>query len=740
MVTARDAESADMGEGRFPWELRPDVEVTADQNAGAGNWILRDPLRLTFFRTTDAGIEFLRHGHSGGRLADQAVLLQDAWPEEEVTVDSLRTLAIAAISTGLVRPVIPGVAGTGVRRKNGLGIRILQRTARLCTFRWRGIDPTWLLQLIHPIVSSMFSARFLLLACGLMLWSLAAVLLRWDQLLGELPELTALLTWQNLIGIGLAFGLVRLLHEMGHALACYHFGGECHELGVHFFLFIPLLYCDVSDSWRQPQRHRRMAVAGAGIFVELCVAAICGLLWAWSAPGLLHTLFLNLMLVSSVNTVLVNGNPLVRFDGYYMLSDLLGIPNLWSLSRSAAAAFTERLVLGLQVPLQEFGSRLHFVGLTCLGYASFFYRLTLTLSLLLVFYQALEPAGLQFAAFLPGAAGGAAGLSGLIARLRFIFNGSSGTRRRRMQAGIIVASVLLTGIMLTPVELPVHAPCVLNPGTAQPVYAAVNGRLVFAAAEGAQVANGDVLARLQNEELELELAKAEGECSRLEASLRTVNIQTLSAGAAAEALPVAEQALAAARARLASLQRLQEQLVIRSPSDGVVFLPRNIPVEAIRHDTFQSWRQQPLKSEAIGAWIDAQTLLCWVGQNSSLRVDASVEQPDIARIPPNAPCTIRFLGAPSSAAEATVENTSSSPMQSVDRELILHNFVSLSPRDPTQPQRPLFLVQLRPGNSSGWGATPLYSAGMARIQARPLSLAARTWRLMRSTFGWSESG
>ena len=740
MVTARGPDSTEFGDGRFPWELRPDIEVTRAESAGETGWILRDPLRLTFFRTSDAGLEFLRNGYSGERLADQAERLQTAYPNEDVCAGSLRSLALAAISAGLVRPIIPGVPGTGLRRRIGLGVQLLQRTARIFTFRWRGIDPTALLKLLHPMVRWIFTLRFLLLACGLMLWSLAAVLLRWEQLIGEIPELTALMTWQNLAGIGLAFGIVRLLHELGHAMACYHFGGECHELGVQFFLFIPLLYCDVSDSWRDPDRHRRMTVAGAGIFVELCVASVCGLLWSCSAPGLLHGLFLNIMLVSSLNTILVNGNPLVRFDGYYILSDALGIPNLWALSRNAAAAFTERLVLGLQVPLQEFGTVFRFMGLTCLGYASFFYRIALSLSLLLVVYKALEPAGLQFAAVLPGAAGSAAGLCGMLSRLRVLIGGSSGNSRRRMQTGMVLAALLAAGVVMTPIALPVHAPCVLNPGLAQPVYAAVNGRLIFAAAAGSIVRRGDVLAQLQNEELELELAKAEGECSRREASLRAVSMQTLSAGSATEALPVAEQALAAARARLTSLQHLQEKLIIRSPTDGTVLLPRNTPHSTPGPDTFQSWQGQPLRPAAIGAWIDAQTLLCWVGETASLRIDASVEQSEVARIPINADCTVRFLGAPCVAAHGTVETTGSEPMQSIDRELVLHNLVTLSHLEPGKPQQTLFLVRLCPKDSSDWKIVPLYSAGMARIQARPMSLAARTWRLIHSTFGWSEHG
>ncbi|MGV2335731.1 MAG UNVERIFIED_CONTAM: hypothetical protein LVR18_16975 [Planctomycetaceae bacterium] len=214
------------------------------------------------------------------------------------------------------------------------------------------------------------------------------------------------------------------------------------------------------------------------------------------------------MLVSSLNTLLINGNPLVRYDGYFVLSDLLGVPNLWSLSRSAAGAVMQRVILGGQLAWQDYGSRMGFAGLTCFGIASFCYRIGLVMTLLTFMHRTLEPLGLQFAAFVP-AAGGL--LSGLIAILRRIRSGiMESDRRTRAVAGLLLTGGIAQVLLLVPISLPVYAPCVLTPGVASPVYAAVNGRLLKVAEMGTVVRRGDVIAELANDELELDLAKAAG--------------------------------------------------------------------------------------------------------------------------------------------------------------------------------------------------------------------------------------
>ena len=158
----------------------------------------------------------------------------------------------------------------------------------------------------------------------------------------RLPEFQAFFSLQNVGWLALSVILAKTLHELGHALACRHFGGECHEMGVLLLVFLPCLYCNVSDAWMFNSRWRRVAVDVAGMYVELVLAAACTFLWWFTVPGWINSICFNLMIVCSLNTLLFNGNPLLRYDGYYLLADLWEIPNLHERS---ATARTPRLGL-----------------------------------------------------------------------------------------------------------------------------------------------------------------------------------------------------------------------------------------------------------------------------------------------------------------------------------------------------------------------------------------------------------
>ena len=140
--------------------------------------------------------------------------------------------------------------------------------------------------------------------------------------------ISSIFSLRNVGWLALSVVVAKTLHELGHALACRHFGGECHELGILLLVFLPCLYCNVSDAWMFDSRWRRVAVDVAGMYVELVLAAICTFLWWFSVPGWFNSVCFNLMIVCSLNTLLFNGNPLLRYDGYYLLSDLLEVPNL----------------------------------------------------------------------------------------------------------------------------------------------------------------------------------------------------------------------------------------------------------------------------------------------------------------------------------------------------------------------------------------------------------------------------
>ncbi len=154
--------------------------------------------------------------------------------------------------------------------------------------------------------------------------------------------------WRNLLWLLATIGCVKVLHELGHALACKHFGGQVPEMGVLLLVFVPCLYCDVTDAWRFTSKWQRIVVSAAGMMVELVIASLATIVWWYAQPGLVQLVALDVMIVSTVHTLAVNGNPLLRYDGYYILSDLVESPNLWQRSRDALSNLAGHWLLGQQ--------------------------------------------------------------------------------------------------------------------------------------------------------------------------------------------------------------------------------------------------------------------------------------------------------------------------------------------------------------------------------------------------------
>ena len=146
--------------------------------------------------------------------------------------------------------------------------------------------------------------------------------------------------------------VIKFIHEMGHAFSTRRFGGEVHEVGIMLLVFSPVPYVDVTSAWAQRSRARRMWVGAAGMYVELFIAAIMTVVWAQTGAGLVNSLAYNVMFVASVSTLIFNLNPLLRFDGYYILSDLMDAPNLHMRSRAQLTNWSEKWLFGVESPPQ----------------------------------------------------------------------------------------------------------------------------------------------------------------------------------------------------------------------------------------------------------------------------------------------------------------------------------------------------------------------------------------------------
>ena len=167
------------------------------------------------------------------------------------------------------------------------------------------------------------------------------------QNLGALSDHSqGLFSLSNLPWLFVSLTGMKLLHEMGHAFVCKRYGGEVHAFGVMFLIMTPLPYVDTASTWGFKSRFQRAIVSAAGMMVELFLAAIGALVWSHTSAGIVNSLAYNVMVVGSVSSLLFNGNPLLRFDAYYILADLVDIPNLYQKAQQHWMYLGDRYVLG----------------------------------------------------------------------------------------------------------------------------------------------------------------------------------------------------------------------------------------------------------------------------------------------------------------------------------------------------------------------------------------------------------
>jgi putative peptide zinc metalloprotease protein len=241
--------------------------------------------------------------------------------------------------------------------------------------RFAVYDPDRLTQRLIPHTRWLFSRTtfcvwLLLMLVGLVLSAFFA-----GDIMGEINS--DLLSPFSLLTFWIVFPVMKLIHESSHALAVKRWGGEVHEFGVALLVMMPIPYVDATDSARFGSKYRRMAVAGAGIIAETTLAFLGLLVWITVEPGIVSGIAFNCFLTGSVSSVLFNGNPLLKFDSYYVLSDMIEIPGLASRSNQYLLYLVRRYLLGLQSvsPVTAKGEQVWFVGY---GLSALAYRLFLT--------------------------------------------------------------------------------------------------------------------------------------------------------------------------------------------------------------------------------------------------------------------------------------------------------------------------------------------------------------------------
>ena len=392
---------------------------------------------------------------------------------------------------------------------------------------------------------------------------------------------------------------MKLVHETFHGLVCKRYGGRVRGFGLMFLIFTPLPYVDVTSSWGFPNQWHRMMVGVAGMFVELFIAALAAVGWANTGAGTtLNAICFNLMFVGSVSSLVFNGNPLLRFDAYYILSDWVGIPNLYAKAQAQWLHFGRKHVFGIRDDQTEYEEPRAQAILYAYGFLSYFYLLMVTYFVTVMLLDQWFIVGL--------AALASAVFAKVIQPLWSLMRFASGPavrfdRRRALAITYGVPALLLAIVFFVPVPCSLSVPGVLESQQFQVTHADTDGRLVrIVKPSGDRVRRDDVIAVLENRDLDSRIRINRDEYEANQTALHAMLYQS------APDLESVRKRTDALDNEYRDLQRHRDALVVKAPFDG--------------------WWMSPSLNQNLGGWIYRGEVLGDLVDTRSFRFSGVISQ------------------------------------------------------------------------------------------------------------------
>ena len=638
----------------LPMRMRPDLIAQQQRYQGQIYWVLKEPVGLHYFRFQEEEFAILKMLDGETSLDEIKVEFEKLFPPQKITVEELGHFIGTLHRNGLV---IAQVAGQGEQLRKRRGERkrreLLAGFTNILALRFKGIDPERLLNRLYPKVRWFFSVPARIVCALLALSALMLVLVQFDEFHNRLPTFHQFFEAKNWIYLGVTLAVTKVIHEFGHGLTCKHFGGECHELGVMFLVLTPCLYCNVSDSWMLPNKWHRAWIGAAGMYVEIVIASICTFLWWFSEPGLLHQLALSTMFVCSVSTVMFNANPLLRYDGYYILADLMEIPNLRQKSTTILNRKMGAWCLGLEEqddPFLPQRNQMFFVVYTIAAAA---YRWLILFGIIWFLYKLFEPYGLKVISQTLAMIS----LTSLVAvplwkmgKFFYIPGRLDKVKRKNVNITLGIVTAVVLFILFFPLPYHVLGTLELKPGNADRVHVVVGGILEeISVYPGKEVKTGDKLGRLSNIDLALQIAELEAKIAQQEARWRTLHTEhyELQNDLAGQQLPEVEKSLKSLQEQLKEKQQDQKRLEFVAPTDGTVLPPPEAPREPDRGTgDLMKWSGSTLAPENLGAYLQPPTLYCQIGDPTKWEAHLAIDQDDIEYIRENQDVSIKLAELP----------------------------------------------------------------------------------------------
>ena len=570
--------------------LRSHVEIHRHHYRGEVWYVLQDHVTGKFQRFTTAA--YLLIGLMDGQRTVDAIWeevrlrLGDDAPTQEEMIRLLSQLHAVDV---LQCDVPPDTAELLKRFEKRQYSKWKQNIRSPLSMRFSLLDPEQILVRFQPFARPFFSWMGGLLWLAVVGTGIFLAGIHWPELTENITD--RVLAPQNVVLMWLTFPFLKAFHELGHAFAIKKLGGEVHEIGIMLLVLTPIPYVDASSATAFRNKWERVMVGAAGMAVELFMAAIALVVWVNIEPGTIRSILYNMIFIAGVSSVLFNGNPLLRYDAYYMLGDLIEIPNLGPRGLRYMGYVTQRYLFGLsdlEPPLLASGERAWFTVYTM---ASFAYRIIIYASIILFIASKFFVAGMILA--------GWAVVSMIILPMgkgiRFLFS-SPRLRRKRARAVLIsgmALAIVIAIVSFVPVPLSTRSEGVIwipeksfvRPGTEGFV-----DRL--SARSGSRVSCGDPLIECSDPLLPARIRVLESKLAELKA---TYDTQVLTDRVQAQ---ITREEMKYVTGELDDARKRTNELTIRSAADGIFLSPmaQDLPGRFVR------------RGELLGYVLDRSTI------------------------------------------------------------------------------------------------------------------------------------
>ncbi len=612
---------------------RPDIVVKEVFYQGEQCWICKDPLDQQYHRLNEQEYAIFR-------WLDGAVSFEELRDRFELEFTPYRVglLDLARVIGRFHENSL--VYSTDARQGEKLfemgrekkRDKLKQKFMSVYAIKWKGFDPEVFLNATNPYVSWAFSQKAVLSVMVFTCLSVLWLILHYEMVMQRAPDLWSFLDSSNWLTLGLVLTGTKVFHELGHAYSFKRFGGEVHEIGVMIFFFMPTMYCNTSDSWMLPNKWARIAIALGGVYVELFIFSCATFIWWFSGPGWVESVAINLMFVCSLSAVLINGNPLLKYDGYFVLSDLVEIPNLAKDSTDQLRRQFMVHALGIKDEADPWVSKYNKWFMLIYGVAAYLFRASLMLTVGVIMIQQAMPLGLAPAAY----------IFSLIITLVYLATPlyqlgkqlkTPGTMIKIKKKNLLITVALVSVLVLLlfiPTPYYVIADCTLDAGEGRTVLTLEPGVLEKKHFRpGDLVSQGDVIVELTNPALMSELSQLREKVSSVRKDIEIRKYDLFTSGSD-------QPSVQAMRGELDSLKQQQQQLAsrcdaltVRAPISGRILGIMGKSENARMNDerSLRTDHGNLLLSEQ-STWLKAGMEICRICSQDSCCATVTIRQSD----------------------------------------------------------------------------------------------------------------